>query len=257
MNSSEHSSSARLELLEAMLKDIKRSDDQFASLYRKGVPKVPILYFGNPSTATFATIGLNPSSDELTVKRWPEEHMSLVELDKRCAGYFHNNSVEAHKWFDGYERMANEPGPEMALNFLGHTYRDDTVHVDLSPRGTLSPSAARRMIKEDRMAFLSIFASMISRDLTWCLKALSIGGNIRAAIMSGAVTNEFYLNEFLQTHLPPEYSLSRRLVLTPNGRKSTVVYDLAGPSLDIPVLFVCRSPAKDKGALLAGEVCRH
>jgi hypothetical protein len=42
-----------------------------AKLFPPDINPQPILYFGDPLTAEFATFGANPSADELTWKRWP------------------------------------------------------------------------------------------------------------------------------------------------------------------------------------------
>ena len=79
--------------------------------------------------------------------------------------------------------------------------------------------------------------------------------------MAGSIANDArrdYLYQVLQMHLPAPYSLKLRLLLENRPYGATALYDLVGPQLDIPVLFVSASPSsRDKGAKLADEVKRN
>lgn len=212
-------------------------------------------------TAEFATFGVNPSAAELTWARWPKAKMTAKQLDARQANYFKNPAVRPNDWFNGYEKPSNSLQPSRALNLLGHSYRTDTVHLDFSPRATVPQStASRRMSRPDFKIFVQRFREMVAADLQWFLSALSLCRNMKAAIMAGAVTNDprDYLDKFLQAHLPPSHSLRLRQLLELKSRPgATALYDLVGPHLNIPVLFVSTSPSGDRGEKLATEVQRN
>jgi hypothetical protein len=86
--------------------------------------------------------------------------------------------------------------------------------------------------------------------------------------MAGAIANDAgrdYLYQVLQAHLPPPYALNLRCFLEEprKGAKkpragATALYDLTGPDLSIPVLFVSKSPSSgDQGSALADGVKRN
>ena len=63
------------------------------------IKSYPLLYWGDPTTARFATFGVIPSADEFRAsRRWPAS-MTLAQLDDRLLKYF-NHSVQPNDWFD-------------------------------------------------------------------------------------------------------------------------------------------------------------
>ena len=143
-------------------------------------------------------------------------------------------------WFAGYERPPNTQGPDEALNILGHSYRTDTVHLDLSPRATKAMSTV------DRPSFLG----MVSTDLQWFLSVVTLCKNVKAVIMSGSVTNAHYFDEFLSKYLPTGYSLKLNITFA-TGRGATTLYAFSGPRFTIPVLFCGSSPSsRNRGCSL-------
>lgn len=241
-----------------------------AKLFPSDINRQPLLYFADPLTAEFASFGANPSPDELTWKRWPNAKMTVQELDARCVNYFKTpTSVTPNDWFDYYEKPSNNPGPDKALNLLGHSYRGDTVHLDFSPRATVTRRTMSNRLKVGKITqkeyeeFVEYYRKMEAADLPWFLSALALCGSLKAAIMAGTVGNakRDYLDillrdTLLQAHV--SYSLKQRPVhlLEPEecpGRAS-VLYDLVGPNLSIPVLFVSVSPSHDKGVKVARVV---
>lgn len=230
---------SRHTLLQQVVACISTTNTQYASLFKPIVQTHPILYWSDPLTARFATFGVNPSATEFTPSRnWPTG-LTTAQLDTRCANYF-TNAVPPHPWFEGYD----DPLGGKALNLLGHSYKHDSVHLDLSPRATKAMSTVNRVL----------FQQMVRADMQWFLAALAMCKNLKAAIMSGSVTNAFYFDEFLQKALPPSFSLKR--LAFGGGRGATTLYELAGPGLAIPVLFCGTSPSGDKGVRLASEVSR-
>jgi hypothetical protein len=225
----------------------------------------PIPYFGDPLTAEFATFGVVPSAAELTWSRWPQANMTVEQLDTRLVEYFKKPVVPPDDWFDGYERPPNTLGADKALNLLGHSYRNDAVHLDLSPRATVSRSTVarqareKRITKDDYNGFVERFRELVAADTQWFLAVLALCRNVKAAIMAGSITNDprDYFDRFVEAHLPQSHSLALRQCLGPKGRGATALYALVGPQLNIPVLFVSASPSGDKGVRLASEVQRH
>ena len=222
-------------LLAQVVAGVAATNAQYWNLIRPTIAAHPIPYWGDPKTAICATFGVNPSAEEFTQGRWPQSTLTVTQLHYRLVHYFNNPLVPPHRWFNGYET---------ALNILSHSYRTDTVHLDLSPRATIA------MSKVDRPLFLS----MVSEDLKWFLSALALCTNVKSAIMSGSVTNAHYFDEFLRKYLPTGYSLRLRIAFAAD-RGSTRLYDFVGPSFKIPVLFCGSSPSsKNKGAWLASEI---
>ena len=268
-----HTSTAasRQALLQQVLTQVNAvntTNQQYAAakLFPPDINHQPLLYFGDPMTAEFATFGANPSARELTWKRWPNPNMTVQELDAWSVSYFNNHP---HPWFGSYEEIRNGASPK-ALNLLGRSYRTDTVHLDFSPRATVARSTmgsrlkAKKITRAEYDTFVQRYREMEAADLPWFLSALTLCQNVKAAIMAGSVGNDpkkDYLDILLQdtlhqAHLP--YSLKQRPVqlLEPEecpGRASALC-DLVGPNLSIPVLFVSASPSYNRGAKVARVV---
>ena len=249
-------SEMRRELLRRVVATVDATNQLYAEakLFPLDINPQPILYFGDPLTAKFATFGVNPAAAELTLPRWPNRTMTVEELDRRKASYFKNPDVTPSRWFDGYD------GPSKALSFLGHSYRSDTIHLDFSPRATTPrATAAKKLSNLDLRLFVQRFREMVIADLLWFISTLALCPNVKAAIMAGAVTNRRrdYLDQFLQEHLPRTHKLTLRRYLELQRPGATALYDLVGPQLSIPVLFVSASPSGDRGTKLAREVKRN
>jgi hypothetical protein len=235
-------------------------NQQYSMLIPPNINPQPILYFGDPLTAEFATFGVNPAAAELAWSRWSVANLTVQQLDARLVDYFKKPVVPPNDWFDGYERPSNGLATNKALNILGHSYRIDTVHLDFSPRATVPRStAAKKLSTPDYKVFVQRFRQMVAADLQWFLSALAICQNLKAAIMAGAVTNDRrdYLDAFRQSHLPSSHSLKLRQLLGPKGPGATALYDFVGPQLSIPVFFVSSSPSGDQGVRLADEIQSH
>jgi hypothetical protein len=222
---------ARQILLAQIVTNMSATNGQYTSLLTPNPNTYSLPYWGDPSTAQIATFGVNPSAKEFVAGRWPNA-LTIAQLDDRCVRYF-VNSVPPHAWFSGYEK---------ALNILGHSYREDSLHLDLSPRATRAMRAVNG----------PLFRQMIAADMTWFLSVLALSSSVKGAIMCGSVTNRFYFDEFLCKHLPSNYRLKPR---TPrSGRGSTAIYDFSGPGFAMPVLFCGTSPSGDGGVRIVNEV---
>lgn len=246
----------RREILQQVAAEVNATNQRYAGarLFPPDINRQPILYFGDPLTATFATFGVNPAAAELTFQRWPNPQMKIEELDARKVSYFRNPDVPPDDWFDSYE------APGKALNLLGHSYKTDTVHLDFSPRATIPrTTAAKKLSKPENKLFVQRLREMVAADFPWFISTLALCSNLKAAIMAGSVTNDRrdYLDRFLRAHLPPAHSLNLRQFLEPERPGATALYDLVGPRLNLPVLFVSTSPSGDRGVRLASEVKRN
>jgi len=125
----------------------------------------PLLYWGDPVCARFATFGLIPSADEFRKSRqWPDS-MSLAQLDDRSVNYF-NHSVPPNDWFDRYDDRVNK---DKALNILCHSYQSDTVHLDLTPRAMIAVGKVN-----EKWSLRKRFLEMAISDLRWFVSALAL-----------------------------------------------------------------------------------
>ena len=169
--------------------------------------------------------------------------MTLAQLDDRSVNYF-NHSIPPNDWFDRYDDRVNN---DKALNILGHSYKSDTVHLDLTPRATIPVGKVN-----EKLSLRKRFLEMVITDLQWFVSALALCSSVKAAIMSGTVTKEHYFDEFLCKYLPQGHCLKLK---TPfgTGRGATALYELAGPGFTIPVFFCGSSPSdrRNRGKLLA------
>jgi hypothetical protein len=197
----------------------------------------PIPYFGNVATASIFTLGVNPSAKEFSSSRsWPKT-INAEDLDYRLTTYF-NGRFAPHPWFAAWESC---------LMLLGHSYRTDTVHLDLSPTATKSMRSTNR----------NLFLKMIVSDLMWFLSALALCPKIEAGLMAGSVTGRFYMDEFIRRYLPSDHSLKTHTSLGGAQRGATAVYTLKTSNRSVPLFFCSTSPSGDRGIRLKQEIMRY
>jgi hypothetical protein len=235
----------RQNLVSQVVAGVARTNAQYLPLFWPNVNTVPILFWGDPTTAQYATFGVNPSADEFKTGRWPNK-VTVPQLDHRSVNYF-TNAVAPDDWFEGYEDTRNA---SKVLNVLGHSYRHNTVHIDLTPRATIAVETISK-----NPALRTLFLQMVAADIQWFFSTIALCSNLKGAIMSGTVTNAHYFDKFLKKHLPTGYSLKPN---TPfgSGKGATMLYDFSGPGFSIPLFFCRKSPSdrQDRGTLLAKEV---
>ena len=150
-----------LELLVArMLRHVEATDRRYRHLYVDGLHPVPIPFFGNPTSATVVTVGVNPSDGEFAAGRWSNT-MAVGDLVARLKTYFEAPQTAPHGWFSKWNR---------ALDHAGVRYEDGTAaHLDLSPRATRPWSQL-----EDKESFVSMLGEDVSfffEILRHCRKA--------------------------------------------------------------------------------------
>lgn len=128
--------------------------------------------------------------------------------------------------------------------------------LDFSPRATISRSTMAGQCKRGKITkatynqFVRELRDLIAADLSWFVLALTLCPNLKSVIMAGSVTNDprTFLDRFLQSHLPSGYSLTPRQPLLSRNYGDTALYDLVGPQLNFPVLFVSESPSGKSGS---------
>ena len=118
-----------VEFLSDEMNFVTRTAGEFAANMKAGVFGYPIPFFGDIENAVVATIGLNPSATEFTTDRG-SRGLSPSDIAAQLVEYFQRNP---HPWFAVWER---------ALRSFGASYRTNAVHLDVSPRATISAAAA-------------------------------------------------------------------------------------------------------------------
>jgi hypothetical protein len=220
------------------MRGVRESAPAYQGLMKPKVRTYPIPYFGDPSRAVIATVGLNPSATEFQSPRWSKPPSIPQELDEILCGYFNSPYISAHPWFKLWTQC---------LRKLGHSYEADAVHLDLSPRatrnvGSLDPYHC---------------AEMVAEDLRWFFSALNLCVKVKAILMAGTVTKQFYVDHFLCLHAPRHgymLSMKRSLGVAP----MTTLYELRGSDRAIPAFFCGSGPSsRDKGVKLLEGVGRH
>ncbi len=218
-----------LTVVQHAIKLVKRTQPRFASLMRD-VNWHPIPFFGSLATARILTFGLNPSAGEFTVGRsWPAQ-LSAEALTERLVGYFSGHGAGDHRWFKAWSE---------SLALLGASYQRDSAHIDLSPR----PTASVRTFSKDPQK--SLFLEMLKTDASVWINALNATPNLKLILLAGSATNQYYINEFIQTELA-----ERGVRLLPpwrrgGGEGQTVFQELVLPGgRQLPLFFCSSGPTK-------------
>lgn len=190
----------------------------------------PIPFFGSLASARILTFGLNPSAGEFAAGRsWPTR-LSAEALTEPLVGYFNGYRAGHHPWFRAWSD---------SLRVLDASYRHDAAHIDLSPRPTAS---ARNFSKRPQK---SLFIEMLKADAPIWINGLNDAPNLKLILLAGSATNQYYINEFIQTELT-----ERGVALLPpwrrgSGEGQTTFQDLVLPDgRKIPVFFCSSGPAK-------------
>ncbi len=171
------------------LGEIKRSNGKYMSLFAGGKERPPIFFFGNPEGAVAATIGVNPSTTEFEATRgWTSQFFEPNPLLLRCNSYFDSHlGVQPHEWFDTWKTF---------LTILGCSYgkTQRTIHLDFSPRATLSMGTLQKQSKETE----SLFLDLIRADLRYFVEQIRAYKSIEYLYLAGSVTKKYYAIDFLK-----------------------------------------------------------
>jgi len=170
--------------LEELQRELAGTEQHFDSFPPNVLPW-PIPFFGHVFNADVLTVGINPSCGEFENNRWKDITKSS-QVEERLLSYF-KCKIPAHPWFETWEA---------ALNKIDASYYPNAkylaAHIDLSPRVTLPVS------KVDQ----ELFIQMVINDLFSFIRFIDLATHTRILLMAGAVTDDYYLNQFLSEHLP-------------------------------------------------------
>jgi hypothetical protein len=214
---------------------VERTAPVYASNMRRDRLTHAIPFFGDVLTAEALTVGVNPSADEFTPGRWPTA-LTAAALTDRLRGYFGDPGSSPHPWFDKWSEVL---GP------LGYAYTRNAAHVDVSPRATVSMSAA-----PDQAGF----ERMLDNDARWLFKLLPLCPHARVMFLAGAVSKREYLFEFLRRVAPASgFRLEPVEFATDDKRRQAPRFlRLTGPGLTLSVFSVGNSPSsRNSGAMFA------
>jgi hypothetical protein len=196
----------------------------YKDLFDPNLDTIPIPFFGDVLRAKVITVGLNPSDGEIRGRGW-HQPISPNTIYERLINYFNNPQYSSHPWFATWEQ---------ALREIGVSYNNGTVaHVDLCPWATRPMS---QLPDRDR------FALLVSQSLPSFWRCMQLVANLRLVLMAGAVTNKYYMNEFLAK----ERSLdSNELVgkVSRSGKAFTGYHQLRLSDKLFPVFFCSVSPS--------------
>jgi hypothetical protein len=227
-----------VQLVENLTRYVRSTDSIYAPNYKTGVRGHPIPFFGNLLTAEVITIGLNPSADEFKSHRaWPEA-LTPGDLTRRLLKYFDR---EPHPWFARWEQ---------GLSSIGASYRRNAVHLDVTPRATVSAATV-----PDR----GLLEKMAEADLPWMLRFLALVPTAKLLLLAGSIHRGMYLNEFLSRYLPLSGSRLEGSLDRPRGVKGFVRYHtLLSPPFRLPMFFCSSGPSnRNNPQLLAERVAQE
>ena len=134
----------------------------------------PIPFFGNPTKAVIATVGVNPSSDEFAPDRRWGGVKRPADWKRRLRDYF-TNDVPAHEWFEPWR---------IGLGLLGVSYKQRTAaHFDVSYPPATAMLTNPRTDREE-------FRRMVERDAAWFFKLLLLCPNLKLLLTFGPVVGK-------------------------------------------------------------------
>jgi hypothetical protein len=152
------------ELVGQIIANVQITDDQYQALYRPGLLRYPLPFFGDLENAELITIGVNPSSTEFEAVRGWNQNMTSAQIAFRLVNYFRLWNPPPHAWFTSLETK---------LRLNGYSYYFNAAHLDLSPRAT---RAMRTFIGNPET-----FLNMVSRDADeWLPLVLRLARNKKA-----------------------------------------------------------------------------
>ena len=209
---------------------IDNTNHQYKTLMRANIVTHPIPYFGCLSKAEVATLGLNPSSKEFTKNRnWPKI-ISEEELRERLCGYFYSVNPPPHRFFEPWSR---------ALVHINASYKNDTVHLDLSPRAT----RAAGQFGSDPLR--SRFLEMLREDAHIWIEAVEAMKSLKIILAAGSATKKYYINEFIKSELSDRGVRLEGDWRRGKGSGQTAFHTLILPSgRQLPMFFCSSGPAK-------------
>jgi hypothetical protein len=219
--------------------EIKRSSGKYGSLFAGGKEKPPIFFFGDPKGAVAATIGVNPSSTEFEPQRgWTTQYFRPEHLLNRCNNYFCKNMyAPPHEWFNVWKNF---------LRHLGSSYIKPprAIHLDFSPRATLSMSTLQNQSKQQQELFLK----MIKEDLEYLIQQIRAYPSIKHLYLAGSATKKYYCIKLLEQEAKRlKFRLEPKTKFVGHGPGSYGLYILDVGDKTPRYLFFCStSPSSRK-----------
>jgi hypothetical protein len=153
-------SSELIELVKQIIENVQATDGQYQELYRHGLSRYPLPFFGDLENAEIITVGVNPSSTEFGPWRsWPDG-FNAAQVTGRLVDYFKISNPKPHPAFAHSEE---------ALNVISCSYAWNAAHIDLSPRATLAANLENA----------ALFFEMLEMDLIWIPRLFALANNCR------------------------------------------------------------------------------
>ena len=164
--------------VELIRRDHAQSWQGFETLRMPNIPDHPIPFFGEPNVARVLTVGVNPSWEEFTINKWPDE-LSNEDLEARLRHYFSAPDATPHPWFRHWSD---------ALRHVELSYTNGVAHLDLSPRATRAMKSCPK----------DTFLGMVAQDIKWFFEILPYCERASVMMLAGCVTNDHYMNEYVK-----------------------------------------------------------
>ena len=231
-------------LVEEAFEHLWQSPDHFRSLQSAAagadadIGTLPLPFFGRIDTAAILTVGVNPATEELPFKNWPEQ-LTTAALAQRLLTYFEDPAGGFSERFDTWEA---------ALNTLGYSYRDGSAaHIDVSPR-------ASGLQQRDNPV---LFHEVCRYDASRLFALLGVLQKPRVLLMAGAVSDDCHINDFLrEVARENAWSLVGEGQVTGEGRIG--YHALYSENVSYDAFFCSASPndARNRELLLA-RVAEH
>jgi len=227
------------------LTELEESNPKYQDLFLGERSMPPIFFFGDPEEAKVATVGVNPSAKEFSLRRRWYGYIEINRLIERCKNYFKNPlGVPPHPWFTPWKNFLNEIG-------FSYTQHPRAVHLDLSPRATRSMSSIQKKSKQ----LEALFRDLIKNDLGYFISQLKAYPEIKHLYAAGSITRKYYLIEFLQEY-DSLYGYSLRPIqnFERGGQGKIGLYMLDLGDNNLRYLFFCStSPSARRGSSILPE----
>jgi hypothetical protein len=199
-------------LFRRIVLNAEQTNSAYPNILCKGAQHV-IPFFGDVERAVILTVGINPSGEEFKMGRcWginKDDPAYLLYLLGRLKNYF-SLKIDAHNFFEVWEA---------GLNQLGHSYRRDAAHVDISPRALISLQKIDKFGRRDssgqkphRQQYLQCKAELkqaLASDVGWLFDLFSLLPRLKCILMAGnLIISPPFLDRWIETNLPVGWKLS-------------------------------------------------
>jgi hypothetical protein len=223
--------------LEPLQRELAETEEHFRILFPPEAPPWPIPFFGKLFQADILTLGVNPSCGELETDRW-KGVTKADQVEKRLLTYF-ACTTPPHPWFETWESALQH----LDASYYG-TRKYLAAHLDLSPRATMPASQVDQ----------ELFIELVMNDLFSFVRFLDLAVRTRIVLMAGAVSGDYYVNEFLSEHLAAGAELRGSFnPRTQAGPAKTAFHWLKTGKQNLRVFFCSTSPSDRENRFLLVE----